>query len=132
MAVIGTFQFIIGSRARPIDATESVASHAGNQPEIPTPCPFPLRVCRVGVACIDGVGGGNGLQPATARKATLAVSTHGYCQSAGKLRHAHRLLSPRLWTLLHYGVNGYRCGFLRICRDVLAGYGNHWPSFPCF
>src|SRR5690606_8618079 len=131
MGVIGIFQSGIGCCARPVDATESAASHAGNQPEIPAPCPFPLRVRWVGVSCIDGVGGGHGFQPATTRKATLAVSDHGYCQPAGQLRHAHQLLSPGLWALLHYGVNGHRCGFLRICGDVLAGYGEQRPSFHC-
>src|SRR5690606_26902374 len=126
---IGAFQSTIGCRRTSDDATESTAADARRQPEIPTPCPFPLRVCRVGVACVDGVGGGGGLQPAAARKATLAVPAHHTGQPAGQLRYAHQLLSPRLWALLHYGVNGNRRGFLRLCRAVLAGYGEQGPWF---
>src|SRR5690606_37149695 len=129
MGVIGTFQSGIGCCARPVDASESAASHAGNQPGIPAPCPFPFRVRWVGVSCIDGVGGGHGFQPATTRKATLAVPAHHTGQPAGRLRYAHQLLSPRLWALLHYGVNGDRRGFLRLCRAVLAGYGEQGPWF---
>src|SRR5690606_2416283 len=100
MVIIGIFQPVVGCCTRCIDAIESAASPTCNQSEIPAPCPFPLRVRRLGVAYIDGTGGGDGFRPQTARKATLAVPAHGYCQSAGKLRHAHQLSSPRLRALL--------------------------------